>query len=346
VYESDLDNLRAALGWSLRQAGDPALGVNLASYTDWLWRELSLVPEQRRWFELAFTFVDNATPPFVEARIRLGLGWHLYADRRRLSHNLRAIELLREVGDEPGLLGQALTQAGLSTARDQDVAEAEQYNDEALSILRRGGRTKRLAYALLVAGGARRSGGDLKAARALLEEALSLSKALGDVRVEDASKVHLAIIAFAAGQMAEAINRARRAVEASRWHGTLAAEFMALHWLAAFLILDDQIEPGRAAALRAFELARALGVDLPTFIYPLALVLAALGQTDTAARLAGFADGCVEHRQLGRHGITAAIRSRLVERLHRAMSPDECQTAIAAGAAWSEQEAIAVAQAV
>ena len=72
------------------------------------------------------------------------------------------------------------------------------------------------------------------------------------------------MIAFAAGQMAEAIDRARRAVEASRRHGTLTAEFMALHWLAGFLILDDQIEPGRAAALRAFELSRALGnVDLP-----------------------------------------------------------------------------------
>ena len=128
AYEPDLDNLRAALGWSLGPDGDPALGVKLVSYTDWLWRELSLVQEQRRWFELALTFVDDATPPSVEARIRLGLGWDFYGgDRGRLPHNLRAIELLRQVGGEPVLLGQALMQAGQSTTRYRDVAEAEQY---------------------------------------------------------------------------------------------------------------------------------------------------------------------------------------------------------------------------
>src|SRR5271166_2015907 len=102
AYEPDLDNLRAALGWSLGPDGDPALGLKLLSYTDWLWRDLSLVQEQRRWFELALTFVDDATPPAVEARIHLGLGWDFYGgDRKRLSHNLRAIELMRKVGGEP-----------------------------------------------------------------------------------------------------------------------------------------------------------------------------------------------------------------------------------------------------
>jgi hypothetical protein len=147
--------------------------------------------------------------------------------------------------------------------------------------------------------------------------------------------------------MAEAINRARQAAAASCRHGTLTAEFTALHWLAAFLILDDQIEPGRAAARRAFELSRALGnVGLPDSIDQLALVLAVHGETDIAARLAGFADGYADTHQLSRHGIATAIRRRLVQRLHCAMSSEECQTAMAAGAAWSEQEAVAVAQAV
>src|SRR5271166_765996 len=104
AYEPDLDNLRAALVWSLGPDGDPALGLKLLSYTGWLWRDLSLVQEQRRWFELALTFVDDATPPAVEARIHLGLGWDFYGgDRKRLSHNLRAIELMRKVGGEPVL---------------------------------------------------------------------------------------------------------------------------------------------------------------------------------------------------------------------------------------------------
>jgi predicted ATPase len=347
VYEPDLDNVRTALGTSLGSDRDRALGLKLAGYTDWLWRELSLVQEQRRWFELALKCVDDATPPAVEARIRLGLGWYFYgAGRGCFAHNLRAIELLRLVGGEPVLLGQALAQAGSSTSNYRDVAEAEPYFGESLSVLRRYGRTKRLALALHYAGISRLSGGDFQAAESFTEEALALSKALGDVRLGNLCEVQLAMIVFSAGRMVEAIDRARRAVEACRGHGTLLAEFLALQRLAAFLILDDQIAPGRAAALRAFELSRALGnMGLPASIYELALVLALHGETCTAARLAGFADGYADQHQLSIFGIALHIRSRLLERLYCAMSPDECQAAMAAGAAWSEQEAFAAAEA-
>src|SRR5690349_13588575 len=97
---------------------------------------------------------------------------------------------------------------------------------------------------------------------------------------------------------------------------------------------------------RALELSRALGnVDLPGSIDQLALVLAVRGETDIAARLAGFADGYANRHQLSSFGLGTAIRSRLIERLHSAMSPDECHTAMAAGVAWNEQEAIAATEA-
>jgi predicted ATPase len=341
AYEPDLDNLRAALGWSLGPQGDPDLGLKLAGYTHWVWRELSLVHELRRWFELSLTFVDDATPPSVEARIRLGLGWDFYGgDRDRLPHNCRAIELLRQADGEPVLLGQALVQAGQATY-------LQLYLDDALSVLRPSGRTKLLAYALMIAGGARRVAGDLDAARALVEEALAVSKAAGDVRTHNACQAHLATIAFLAGQTAEAIDRARWAAEASRRQGTLAAEFLAVDRAATFLLLDDQIEPGRAAAFRAFEFSRAFGnVGLGRSISRLALVLAVQGETDAAARLAGFADGHPDPHQSSRSSMAVAIRSKLAERLHRAMSPEECEAAMAAGAALSEQEAIATAEAL
>jgi hypothetical protein len=149
-----------------------------------------------------------------------------------------------------------------------------------------------------------------------------------------------------AGQMAEAIDQARRAVDASGRHGNLTGEFFALSHLAAFLILDDQVDAGRAAALRAFELSRALGnVGLSHSIYQIALVLAVHGETDTAARLTGFADAYADRHQLSPLEIATWMRSKLVERLHCIMSPADCQTAMAAGATWSEQEAVAAAEA-
>jgi hypothetical protein len=47
--------------------------------------------------------------------------------------------------------------------------------------------------------GLRKNAGDWKAARALVQEARVLSKALGDVRVHDHCEAQLAMIAFAAG---------------------------------------------------------------------------------------------------------------------------------------------------
>ena len=169
---------------------------------------------------------------------------------------------MRQVGDNPALLGQALNQSGMATSPSEDVAEAEQYYDEALSVLRRCGRTKRLAHALLDAGAMRKDAGDLKSARALIEEALALWKVLGDVRMNFACETQLAIIEFLAGQTAEAIDRAKRAVEMSRRHGTLATEFTAFHVLAGCLILDDQIAPGRA------ELAALVRVEDTQFAEP------------------------------------------------------------------------------
>jgi hypothetical protein len=166
-----------------------------------------------------------------------------------------------------------------------------------------------------------------------MEEALVLFQALGDVRLHDTCEAQLALIAFEAGDIVEAIGRAKRAAEASSQHGTLQAEFLARYFLAGLLILDDQIELGRDAALKALELSRAFGnADLPGRIDQLALLLALRGETNTAARLAGFADRYAGQHQLSRFEIEAAIRTRLIECLHCAMTPRECEMAMAAGA--------------
>lgn len=85
--------------------------------------------------------------------------------------------------------------------------------------------------------------------RGPLSKGLSLFTVLGDVRLHDPLRSATRLNRIKADQVAEAIDRTRRTVEASRPDGTLTAAFIALYRLAGFLILDGQIEPGRAAAL-------------------------------------------------------------------------------------------------
>ena len=165
--EPDLDNLRAALGWAFGVNGDPELGLELVGHTTWLWRDLHLLLEGRRWLETAGSFIGPATSPVREARIQLALGWSPYAgDGSRLPHNRRAIELLR-TNEHPHLLGQALAQAGQCISRYRDVAEARRYLDEAVAILRPLGQTKWLAVALNYTAISRKHNKEIAAARAI-----------------------------------------------------------------------------------------------------------------------------------------------------------------------------------
>ena len=337
--EPELDNLRAALGWALVVDGNPDLGLELVGHTTWLWRDLHLLQEGRRWLETAGSFIGPATPPVIEARIRLALGWSPYAgDGSRLPHNRRAIALLR-TGAHPDLLGQALAQAGQCISRYRDVAEAREYLDEAIAILRPLGQTKWLAIALNYAAISRKHNQEIAAARAFVEEAQILSGRLGDVWLHDACAVQLASIAFEGDELAEAIERATSAVATCRAHGNLRNEFVALQWLAGYLLVDGRVDDGFVRALKAFELSRTLGnVNYPDSIDQLALVAADRSDFKTAAGLAGFAAAYADGHRISRYGIAVAIRNRLMSSLHAQCPPDICCRLMAEGSAWSESD--------
>ena len=341
--EPDLDNLRVALGWALAADGDPDMGLELVGHTMWLWRDLHLLQEGRRWLEMAESFIGPATPPVCEARIRLALGWSPYAgDGSRLTNNRRAIALLRTV-HHPDLLGQALAQAGQCISRYRDVAEARDYLDEAVAILRPLGQTKWLAIALSYTAISRKHNQEIAAARAFVEEARIMSERLGDIWLNDACAVQLASIAFEGGELAEAIDRASRAIATCRTHGNLRNEFVALQWLAGFLLVDGRIEEGFAQALEAFELSRTLGnVNFPDSLDQLALVAAERRDIETGARIAGFAAAYAERHRISRYGIAVAIRDRLTSSLHARCPPNVCCKLMTEGSAWSEPELMAV----
>jgi predicted ATPase len=346
AFEPELDNLRTALSWAFGPQGDAGLGVRLLGRTHWFWCELPLLREQRRWFELAVRFVDSTTPPAIDGRIRLALGWDPYfGDRSRLPAARRAERLFRQA-KEPLMLAQALGHAGRTASRYRDAGEAIACFDEALSLLRPHGLTKLLALLLLSQATAHKHAGEVALARSYAWEGEAVAAKLGDVQTRDMCGIQLASIAFEADELSEAIAIARESLEKCRRAPFMRNHFVAAQWLAGFLLLNGDMEAGRAAALEAFPLSRALGnVNLMDSVDQLALIAAAGGNTALAARLCGFADAYGRCYAISRYRISVELRERLMQRL-AVLSPDDCAALMAEGAAWSEDELTTASQSI
>jgi predicted ATPase/DNA-binding winged helix-turn-helix (wHTH) protein len=336
--ETDLDNLRAALTWALRPEGEPARGLVLLGRTHWFWCELPLLREQRRWFELAATFIGPMTPPDVEGRIRLALGWDPYfGDRSRLPNARRAEALFRH-GDDHPMLAQALMHAGRAASRYRDVAEAMACFNEALALLRPRGPSKLLALLLLSMATSHKHAGEVDIARSCALEGLAMSAKLEDIQTRDMCFVQLASIAFEAGDLGEAIDLARESLERCRRSPFMRNHFVAVQWLAGFLLLNGDLDAGRTAALEAFALSRALGnVNLLDSVDQLALIAAAQADEKQAARLCGYADAYANRYGISRYRISLAMRDRLLQRLSVLTCIDR-SILMEQGANWSEEQ--------
>jgi predicted ATPase/DNA-binding SARP family transcriptional activator len=185
--DADLDNLRAAIGWSLRD-GDPVLGVRVAALLAGFWDIRVMSAEGLEWLDAALTAAGDDVP--IE---------DLALARRA------QVQLLEEQG--------ALYDTG--PLRDQ----ARAYADEALALSQRCGDPRGIAPALLLLGHLDESKSlPQTRRRALAEEALVFARQAGDDRlIADALTDRAAALPpeDAAGELAEAI-AAHRRIGASR----------------------------------------------------------------------------------------------------------------------------------
>lgn len=337
--EPELDNLRVSLSWSFGPSGDPTLGLILLGRTHWFWCELPLLREQRRWFELAKQCVTSETPAPVLARIHLALGWDPYfGDRSRLP-DARKAELLFRLANEPIMLAQALGHAGRAASRYRDATEALAYFNEALALIEPLGPNKLQALLLLSLATSQKHAGNVVAARSNAIAGQAMAADLGDVQTRDMCGVQLASIAFEAGDLKEAIAIARDSLEKCRRSPFLRNHFVAVQWLAGFLLLNGELDTGHATAFEAFALSRVLGnVNLLDSLDQIALVALRTGNPAIAARLRGYADAYASRFQISRYGLSFALRDMLARQLTETVPEEEQRRLMAEGAAWHEDK--------
>jgi non-specific serine/threonine protein kinase len=178
--ETEHDNLRAALGWSIK-AGHTTTALRLSAALWRFWARQGHLQEGRVWLERALA-MDHEAPSAVRAKashylgnLELDLGD--YAGAR--SAYEASLALRRALDDRQGITA-TLTGLGLVAAAEGNDATARALHAESLAIERELGNRRGEAQSLHNLGQAARGAGDLEGAWAYHEAALAIQRQLGD----------------------------------------------------------------------------------------------------------------------------------------------------------------------
>jgi predicted ATPase/class 3 adenylate cyclase/DNA-binding CsgD family transcriptional regulator len=283
--ETEMDNLRAAFGWS-RENSDLELELALASSLQPLWLGRGRIREGRAWFDAALTD-DNARHAEVAEAVRA----RALADQAVLAtvagvgggldQAQRAVALAREV-DDRALLARALTARGLIAAYNAEPAGS--YFAEAGGLARESGDQWRLSQILAWQTRGAVTAGDPVGARATGQEGRDLSEAIGDRFASRQCRWCLGIaqtmqgdLAGAVTQFAELVAGAEAAHDGFYQALSLAGQGIAFAW-------QGDAGAARVAADAAVEAAAELG-GIATGNAYLALAAAAFAAGDPGTAL-------------------------------------------------------------
>jgi non-specific serine/threonine protein kinase len=262
--ELEHDNMRAALQWSIRENGDPGLGLTLARFMARFWEKRGHFREGRTWLEQAL-----AQYPPVEDALR---GWALnhagnlaYAQgdtsHAQASYE-EALTIRRAIGDREQI---AITVANLgNVAFEQgDYARAQILYEEALAIHRELGSMRGCAIALNNLGVLARAQGDQVRALALYEECCRLFQALGDSWSTAATLTNLGNVASAHGDFERAGQYYRESLILRRDLGDRQGIWFTVHAVGFLAQQQGDVERATRLLAAAAAMGQQLGVTPP-----------------------------------------------------------------------------------
>ena len=253
------DNLDVALHWGLAQERLAPTSIHLASGLFRFWEMRGHWREGRDWCSAVLERYGAVADSDARTRILLTAGQLTY----RLGELVHAEAFVREALELGRQNNRQLAAAALNNLSDivaarSDFTTAESLLDEAVAISRELGNTTGEAIALDNLGHLFVSEGRYEAARPPLERVLVLSRASGNTFAEAAALGNLGTIAYHRGEFAAAMTLATEALAIFRRLGTRAEEVAQLN-----LLGDTACAKGdMATALSRFREALSMGADL------------------------------------------------------------------------------------
>src|SRR3984885_6373122 len=179
--ETEIDNLRAAFGWS-RENSEIELALALASSLQPLWQARGRGREGLAWFDAVLTrevAQDSEVAAAVRARALADTAIHylLIGAADSVDRAQQALALARDT-DDPAVLARALTARGLTAGYNAEVAGV--YFAEAIELARELHDRWRLSQILTWQASTAIAAADPIAARVAAEEGRDLADAIGD----------------------------------------------------------------------------------------------------------------------------------------------------------------------
>ena len=178
--EAELDEIRAALEWSL--VADPETAVAITGELVWFWGLRGRVDEGRKALTAALTVAPQRT--VARARALIGAGWlarQQGAFTVGATFHAESVDILREF-DDPIELGQALVWNAEAASSLGDWVAARAGWQEAIDLVQSAGPSEPLANALLELAYADARDGLLPSARQRAAQALEMHIQLGNPR--------------------------------------------------------------------------------------------------------------------------------------------------------------------
>ena len=212
--ESDLDNIRAALGWADSNA--PELMLELAGVLKLFWRVRGHLDEGRRWLDTALAHGSSATPGRARALEAAGA----VAQRRGDYVSAKALwqeglDIWRGLGDDEGV-ARALGDLASVYDLEGEAERAIPLYEESADLLRRLGLEYELGTVVSNLGVCLMSQGRLDEAARLYEEAVELCRASGREEQLVISLFNLGRVSMLQGRHETAAGWFERALEAAR----------------------------------------------------------------------------------------------------------------------------------
>jgi predicted ATPase/DNA-binding SARP family transcriptional activator len=301
--ESELGNLRVALGWFK----ESVQGLDLLRLAGSLWRFCYLrghYEEGRRWLEGALATGDSAPSP-ARAKAYLGAGAMTFrrCEYERGREQLEeAVAIYRTLGDDRGVASASHMLGSIAGERG-DYARSEALHEESLAIWRRLGdeageaqalnylsyvawlqekherakelgeetlaRFRRLgdneiiAWALINLGSSALYAGDHPRARTLLGESLALSREVGFKEGVPWSLNQLGVLAYREGDHGRATDVLRESLEGHQDLGDRWRTASVLETLAEVLCAQGRPEPAACLFGAAAAVREAISVPVP-----------------------------------------------------------------------------------